>query len=122
MGNHKRKEKGSRSQHEPSPNYCDTTSIVYANRAETEALLEFFPSWGPQDALDILRTIYKLSLSGCGSTTLHILGEAELIFHCSADGTLTLDPASTWTRRTLELARGARLVLGKKFIIPGVTG
>jgi hypothetical protein len=84
-------------------------------------LLRIFPSWNPGDVVEILRTCCMLAQSGCGDTTLHLLGHGKMVFNCPGDGTLALDPIkSTCTARTLELARGLRLLLNGKFTIPGV--
>ena len=84
---------------------------VYATRAETELLVQEFPSWHPSDVLMILRACYRLAQIGSGAITLHMLSHGQITFHCDGVGSLMIDPSSSCTSRTQELVNGIRLVL-----------
>ncbi len=78
-------------------------------------LAKKFPSWDPAALLAALRQTLSLAKAGRGSTRLHILGVGDLLMHFGNSGEVRLDPESSCTRATLELARACRLLLGEKF-------
>ena len=117
MCNPRRKVEGSRSQHEPSAKHCDVSQPVYATREATELLIKEFPSWHPSDVLTILQTVYQLAQGGSGCTTLHLFGHGQMTFHFDGVGGMMMDPSSTCSPKTQEIARGLRWAFDEKFCV-----